>query len=126
MENHPAHSGNAGTEIVVRAPADGYTILLCQPANAISGSLYPNLPFSFLRDMTPVTGITREALVEGASFGSSKDDTEFAAYAKANLDKIKMASTGNRSAPRMSPASCTSRCQISLCRLCTTVAVVPR
>jgi tripartite-type tricarboxylate transporter receptor subunit TctC len=63
VDNRPGRSGNAGTEIVVRAPADGYTVLLCGPANAISGSLYPNLPFNFLRDMIPVAGITREALV---------------------------------------------------------------
>ena len=62
-ENRGGNSGNTGTEIVVRAPADGYTVLLCGPANAISGSLFPNLSFNFLRDMTPVAGITREALV---------------------------------------------------------------
>src|SRR5262245_46251241 len=50
VDNKPGASGNTGTEIVVRAAPDGYTILLCGPANAISGSLYPNLPFNFLRD----------------------------------------------------------------------------
>jgi tripartite-type tricarboxylate transporter receptor subunit TctC len=102
IENRPGRSGNVGTEIVVRAPADGYTILLCGPANAISGSLYPNLPFSFLRDMTPVAGITREALVMVVHPSvPAKTAPEFAAYAKTNLDKIKMASTGNGSSPHV-------------------------
>jgi tripartite-type tricarboxylate transporter receptor subunit TctC len=102
VENRPGRSGNVGTEIVVRAPADGYTILLCGPANAISGSLYPNLPFSFLRDMTPVAGITREALVMVVHPSvPAKTAPEFVAYAKANLDKINMASTGNGSSPHV-------------------------
>lgn len=102
VENRPGRSGNVGTEIVVRAPADGYTILLCGPANAISGSLYPNLPFNFLRDMTPVAGITREALVMVVHPSvPSRTVAEFIAYAKAHLDKIKMASTGNGSSPHV-------------------------
>ena len=63
VENQPGTSGNIATAAVVRAPADGYTLLLVGPANAISGSLYPNLEFNFLRDIAPVAGITREALV---------------------------------------------------------------
>src|SRR5262245_54605769 len=60
VDNKPGRSGNIATEMVVRAPPDGYTILLVGPANAISGSLYPNLGFNFLNDITPVAGITRE------------------------------------------------------------------
>src|SRR3954463_15397989 len=63
VENKGGQSGNIATAEVVRAPADGATVLLCGPANAISGSLYPALPFNFLRDIEPVAGITREALV---------------------------------------------------------------
>lgn len=102
VENRPGRSGNNGTEIVVRAPADGYTVLLCGPANAISGSLYSNLPFNFLRDMTPVAGITREALVMVVHPSvPARTVPEFITYAKANLDKIKMASTGNGSSPHV-------------------------
>ena len=86
----------------MRAPADGYTILLCGPANAISGSLYPNLPFNFLRDIVPVAGITREPLVMVVHPSvPAKTVPEFLAYAKANAGKIKMASTGNGSSPHV-------------------------
>src|SRR5262249_25531060 len=63
VENQPGNSGNIATASVVRAPADGYTLLLVGPANAIGASLYPNLPFNVLRDIAPVAGITREPLV---------------------------------------------------------------
>src|SRR5262249_53602395 len=61
VDTQPGRGGNAGTERVVRAPADGYTLLLTGPANAISTSLYPNLGFNFLHDIAPVAGVTREA-----------------------------------------------------------------
>jgi tripartite-type tricarboxylate transporter receptor subunit TctC len=102
VENRGGQSGNIATEMVVRAPADGYTILLAGPANAISGSLYPNLSFNFLRDIAPVAGITREALVMVVHPSVPvKTVPEFLAYAKANPGKIKMASTGNGSSPHV-------------------------
>jgi tripartite-type tricarboxylate transporter receptor subunit TctC len=102
VENRPGRSGNTGTEFVVRAPADGYTVLLCGPANAISGSLYPNLAFNFLRDMTPVAGITREALVMVVHPSVPASTVpEFIAHARANLGTLKMASTGNGSSPHV-------------------------
>ncbi len=102
VENHPGRSGNVGTEIVVRAPADGYTVLLCGPANAISGSLYPDLAFNFLRDIVPVAGITREALVMVVHPSvPARSVPEFVAYAKANPGALKMASTGNGSSPHV-------------------------
>ena len=102
VENKGGRSGNIATEEVVHAAPDGYTILLCGPANAISGSLYPNLPFSFLRDMVPVAGVTREALVMVVHPSvPAKTAAEFLAYATANGDKVKMASTGVGSSPHI-------------------------
>jgi tripartite-type tricarboxylate transporter receptor subunit TctC len=102
IENKGGRSGNIATEEVVRAAPDGTTILLCGPANAISGSLYPNLSFNFLRDMLPVAGVTREALVMVVHPSvPAKTAAEFLVYAKANADKIKMASTGVGSSPHV-------------------------
>jgi tripartite-type tricarboxylate transporter receptor subunit TctC len=103
VENQAGGSGNIATAAVVRAPADGYTLLLVGPANAISGSLYPNLEFNFLRDIAPVAGITREALVLLVHPSvPAKTVPELIAFAKADPGKIKMASTGNGSSPHVS------------------------
>lgn len=102
VENKGGQSGNIATAEVVRAPADGYTILLVGPANAISGSLYPNLSFNFLRDIVPVAGVTREPLVMVVHPSvPAKTVPEFLAHAKANAGAIKMASTGNGSSPHV-------------------------
>src|SRR6476469_7492273 len=102
IEHKPGQSGNIATAEVVRAPADGYTILLCGPANAISGSLYPNLSFNFLRDIVPVAGVTRAPLVMVVHPSvPAKTVPEFLAHAKANAGAIKMASTGNGSSPHV-------------------------
>jgi tripartite-type tricarboxylate transporter receptor subunit TctC len=101
VENKGGKSGNIATEMVVRAPADGYTVLLCGPANAISGSLYPDLGFNFLRDITPVAGVTREPLVMVVHPSvAAKSVQEFIAIAKANPAN-KMASTGVGSSPHV-------------------------
>jgi tripartite-type tricarboxylate transporter receptor subunit TctC len=100
--NKGGRSGNIATAEVVRAPADGYTILLVGPANAISGSLYPDLPFNFLRDIVPVAGITREPLVMVLHPSvPARTVPEFLAHAKANPGAVKMASTGNGSSPHV-------------------------
>jgi len=102
VENKGGKSGNIATEMVVRALANGYTILLCGPANAISGSLYPDLGFNFLRDITPVAGITREPLVMVVHPSvAAKSVQEFLAVAKANPAANKMASTGVGSSPHV-------------------------
>lgn len=102
VENQPGKSGNIATETVVRAPADGYTILLVGPANAISASLDQKLPFVFLRDIAPVGGITREPLVMVVNPAvPARTAAEFIAYAKANPGRLKLASTGNGSAPHV-------------------------
>jgi tripartite-type tricarboxylate transporter receptor subunit TctC len=102
VENKGGKSGNIATEMVVRAPADGYTVLVCGPANAISGSLYPDLGFNFLRDITPVAGVTREPLVMVVHPSvAAKSVQEFIAIAKANPAANKMASTGVGSSPHV-------------------------
>ena len=102
VENRPGASGNIGTEAVVRAPADGHTLLLVGPANAISTSLYPNLGFDFLRDIALVAGITREPLVLVVHPSvTARTVPELIAAAKASPGKIKLASTGNGSSPHV-------------------------
>ena len=102
VENKGGQSGNIATEMVVHAPADGYTLLLVVPANALSGSLYPNLKFNFLRDIAPVAGVTHEPLVMVVHPSvPAKTVPEFLAYAKANAGQVKMASTGAGSSPHV-------------------------
>ncbi len=98
IENRPGASTNIATETVVRATADGYTLLMAGPANAINASLYDKLGFDFIRDIAPVAGITREPLVmEVHPSLPTKSVPELIAYAKANPGKINMASPGNGS-----------------------------
>src|SRR6266545_894563 len=59
IDNRPGGGGNIGTEAVVRAPADGYTLLLCGTPNAINATLYEKLGFNFIRDIAPVASIAR-------------------------------------------------------------------
>lgn len=102
VDNRPGGSSNPATEEVVRAPADGYTLMLVGPANTINPSLYDNLPFNFLRDIAPVGSVIREPLVM-VVHPSVKANTvaEFIALAKANPGKLKMASTGKGSSPHV-------------------------
>jgi len=95
IENRPGAGTNIATEAVVRAPADGYTLLLVNAANAINATLYDKLNYNFLRDITPAGSIIRVALVMvvNPSF-PAKSVPEFIAYAKANPGKINMASGG--------------------------------
>ena len=96
IENRPGAGSNIGTEIVVRAPPDGYTLLLAVSSSAINAALYSNLSFNFIRDIAPVAmiGLTPFVLVVNPKL-PTKTVPEFIAYAKANPGKINMASQGN-------------------------------
>jgi len=95
IENRPGASANIGTEFVVRAIADGHTLLLAMSANAINPSLYPDLNYNFIRDMAPVGLIGAIPLVLVANPAlPAKTVPELIAYAKANPGKINMASAG--------------------------------
>jgi tripartite-type tricarboxylate transporter receptor subunit TctC len=94
-ENRPGAGGNVGTETVVRAAPDGYTLLLAGVPNAINAAVYDNLNFNFIRDIAPVASIIRVPLVmEVHPSVPAKSVPEFIAYAKANPGKINMASPG--------------------------------
>ena len=96
VENRPGAGTNIGTEAVVNAPPDGYTLLLVNAASAINATLYEKLNFNFIRDIVPVAGITRDHLVMVVNPSvPAKTVPEFIAYAKAAPGKINMASGGN-------------------------------
>jgi tripartite-type tricarboxylate transporter receptor subunit TctC len=96
IENRPGAGSNVATEMVVNAPPDGYTLLMISPAHAVNATLYDKLGYNLIRDIAPVAGLTREAnvMVVNPAF-PAKSVREFIAYAKANPDKINMASSGN-------------------------------
>jgi tripartite-type tricarboxylate transporter receptor subunit TctC len=103
IENRPGAGNNLGTEQVVRAAPDGYTILLVNPANAINTTLYEKLSFNFVRDIAPVAGLIRVPnVMEVNPSVPAKTVSEFIAYAKANPGKINMASSGNGTSIHMS------------------------
>jgi tripartite-type tricarboxylate transporter receptor subunit TctC len=98
VENRPGSATNIGTEAVVRAPADGHTLLMANSTNAFNATLYDKLKFNFIRDIAPVAGIIRVPLVmEVNPSVPVKTVPEFIAYAKAQSGKINMASAGNGS-----------------------------
>jgi len=96
VENRPGASSNLATEAVVRAPADGYTLLLGGAVNAVNATLYENLGFNFISDLAPVAGVSRfpNVMTVNASF-PARTVAEFIAYAKANPGKINQGSSGN-------------------------------
>lgn len=103
VENKAGGGNNIGTEYVVNAPADGYTMLLVNPANGINASLYKRLPFNFIRDIAPVAGIVRTPNVMVVTNGLPvKTVAEFIAYCKANPSKVNMASSSSGTSTHLS------------------------
>jgi tripartite-type tricarboxylate transporter receptor subunit TctC len=96
IENRPGAATNIATEAVVRAPPDGYTLLLVAQVNSINVTLYDKLNFDFIRDITPIAGLMRvPSVMEVNPSVPAKTVPEFIAYAKANAGKLNMASAGN-------------------------------
>jgi tripartite-type tricarboxylate transporter receptor subunit TctC len=103
VENRPGAANNIATEGMIRSTADGYTLLLTNPTNAINATFYAHLNYDFLRDSDPVAGIMRvpNVMVVGTAV-PAKTVPEFIAYAKANPGKVYYASPGNGTSPHMS------------------------
>jgi tripartite-type tricarboxylate transporter receptor subunit TctC len=103
IENKPGGGNNIGTEAAVNSPADGYTLMLVNPANAINATLYPKLSFNFMKDIAPVGGIMRvpNVMEVNPSF-PAKTVAEFITYAKANPGRINWATSGNGTSVHLS------------------------
>jgi len=103
IENRPGATGNVGTELVLRAPADGYTLLSVGTPHAINASLFEKLSFDAVRDIEPVIGIIRTPLVMLINPSvPAKTVREFIGYAKANRGKVNMATAGSGSPQHVS------------------------
>jgi tripartite-type tricarboxylate transporter receptor subunit TctC len=103
VENKPGAGNNLGTDAVVNAPADGYTVLLVNPANYINATLYTNLKFNFVRDIAPVASFNRVPNVMTVNKDiEAKNVAEFIAYLKENPGKVNMASSGNGTSVHLS------------------------
>jgi tripartite-type tricarboxylate transporter receptor subunit TctC len=102
VENRPGAGGNIGVEAVVRAPADGHTLLLIDASAAVNATLYDKLNFNLVSDIAPVSGFIRAPyIMEVNPSFPAKTVPEFIAYAKTNPSKINMASAGNGSIPHV-------------------------
>jgi tripartite-type tricarboxylate transporter receptor subunit TctC len=103
IENRPGAASNIATEAAVRAPSDGYTLLVVTPPNAINATLYERLNYNFIRDIAPVAGIFRAPNVLDVNPSvPAKTVPEFITYAKANPGKLNYASSGNGSVEHVS------------------------
>src|SRR6266566_4729152 len=102
VDNRPGAASNIGTELVVRALPDGYTLLGATGANAINATLFENLNFNFMRDTMPVASVVRSPLVMTVNPSVPANTvSEFVAYAKSNPGKLNMASGGTGSTPHV-------------------------
>lgn len=103
IENRAGGGNNIGTEMAAKSPADGYTLMLVNPANAINATLYPKLPFNFLEDFAPVAGIIRVPNVMTVTKNfPAKTVAEFIDYARKNPGKVNMASSGSGTSVHLS------------------------
>jgi tripartite-type tricarboxylate transporter receptor subunit TctC len=102
VENKPGAGSNIGAQTAINSPPDGYTILMVTTASAINATFYENLPFNFVRDVAPVAALVRipNVIVVNPAL-PVKTLAEFIAYAKANPDKINVASAGAGTANHM-------------------------
>ena len=102
IDNRPGGGGNIGTEAVVRAPADGYTLLMVSTTHATNAALYDKLNFDLIRDIAPIAGVFRGAFVMVVHPSvPARSGSEFIAYAKANAGKVNMASSGTGAAAHL-------------------------
>jgi tripartite-type tricarboxylate transporter receptor subunit TctC len=103
VENRPGAGGNVATEAVVKAAPDGYTLLVIATSNAINTTLYPSLPFNFMRDITPVAGLARISYVMAAHPSvPAANVAELVSYAKANPGKLSFGSGGTGTSNHLS------------------------
>jgi tripartite-type tricarboxylate transporter receptor subunit TctC len=103
VENKPGGGNNIGTELAIKSPPDGYTMLLVNPAHGINATLYPNLSFNVLRDVAPVAGLVKSPnVMEVTPSFPAKTVKEFIDYCKANPGKINWASSGSGTSVHMS------------------------
>jgi len=102
VENRPGAASNIATEAVIRAPADGYTLLQATVSNAINASLYERLNFDFVRDTQPVAGLYSGPLImEVTPAFPANSVSEFITYVRANRGRVNMASAGSGSMPHI-------------------------
>jgi tripartite-type tricarboxylate transporter receptor subunit TctC len=103
VENRPGAGTNVGTEVVVKAAPDGYTLLVASVTAAINATLYQNLNFDFRRDIAPIAGLIRTPYAMEVNQSVPVNTVpELIAYAKANPAKISMASSGNGTGAHLS------------------------
>ena len=125
VENRPGASSNLATEAVIRAPADGYTLLLSGAVNAVNATLYEKLSFNFISDVAAVAGVSRfpNVMTVGASFPATTVP-EFIAYAKSNPGKISQGVVRQRdhATSRRRTVQNDDRCQLHPCPLSRRVA----
>ena len=103
IENKPGGGNNIGTEVAIKSPPDGYTMLLMNPAHGINATLYTNLSFNVLNDVAPVAGIvTSPNVMEVTPSFPARTVQEFIDYCKKNPGKINWASSGTGTSVHMS------------------------